>query len=103
MWLLRKLCGRGAVNKVVLTTTMWELVEKSTAPPSRLFEENDFTADAQLDELQGSDNNGLPARRTEDAEQGGTVTRCLNYWRRDGVDIPSIHRDAAGQHTIILV
>ncbi|KAJ4172808.1 hypothetical protein NW754_003013 [Fusarium falciforme] len=31
MWLLRKLCGRGAVNKVVLTTTMWELVEKSTA------------------------------------------------------------------------
>ncbi|KAI8651694.1 G domain-containing protein [Fusarium keratoplasticum] len=31
MWLLRKLCGRGAVNKVVLTTTMWELVEESTA------------------------------------------------------------------------
>ncbi|RSM14695.1 hypothetical protein CDV31_005277 [Fusarium ambrosium] len=31
MWLLRKLCGREAVNKVVLTTTMWELVEEKTA------------------------------------------------------------------------
>ncbi|KAJ4324553.1 hypothetical protein N0V84_003832 [Fusarium piperis] len=31
MWLLRKLCGAEAVNKVVLTTTMWELVEESTA------------------------------------------------------------------------
>ncbi|KAM6511872.1 hypothetical protein FALCPG4_016863 [Fusarium falciforme] len=73
------------------------------APPSRLFEENDFIADAQPDELQGADDNGLPARRTEDAEQGGNVTRCLNYWRRDGVDILSAHRDAAGQHTIILI
>lgn len=31
MWLLRKLCGAEAVNKVVLNTTMWELVEESTA------------------------------------------------------------------------
>ncbi|KAI8649314.1 hypothetical protein LRP88_11507 [Fusarium phalaenopsidis] len=69
------------------------------APPSRLFEENDFATD----ELQGSEGNGLPARRTEDAEQGENVTWCLNCWRRDGVDIPSVHRDAAGQHTIVLV
>ncbi|RSM07399.1 hypothetical protein CEP52_005223 [Fusarium oligoseptatum] len=77
-------------------TSLPEVVQPAEvdAPPSRLFEENDFAGDIQLDA------DGI---RTGDSDQGENVTCCLSYWRRDGVDIPSIHRDAAGQHTIVLI